>query len=591
MRLSGVGAAPGFAVGPVWRHREIDSSARAAIPTGAIDPSSIAAFAAAQLEEIGARLRENGRGDEAAIFDAQAMMATDPTLLDEWRRRLDGGEEPVGALAAATGGAAAELAALDDELLAARAADVRDVGARMQRILTGEDLDLPTEPSIVVADDLPPSTVAEIPPGLMLAIALETGSRTAHAAILARSLGLPCVVGVSGLLAAVDEETAAASGAGGSADGRGIEMAVDGISGAVFTRPTAAELGALRERRAAAVLRGELARGFRDRPAQTKDGHRVRLLANIGKPADVPRALEAKAEGIGLFRTEFLFMGRQFPPTEDEQLDAYQEVFAAFGPDRPVVVRLADIGGDKDIPYLHLPQEANPFLGVRAIRLAYRDRSLLMTQIRAISRAAAAARVEPHIMAPMVATLADVDLLNEMIRDAQAELAADGVPAAPHIVRGIMVEVPSAALLARELARHVDFFSIGTNDLTQYLLAADRTNAALTELQDALHPAVVRSIRMVTDAAEAAGKPVAVCGELAGDPAGALVLVGLGVGELSADAGSLDALRYHLAAVTHQQLRDLAARALDSVDAAQVRGLAMELVEPRPATTPGPRPA
>jgi phosphoenolpyruvate-protein phosphotransferase len=398
-------------------------------------------------------------------------------------------------------------------------------------------------------------------------------------------------VGVSGLLAAVDEETAAAGAAGGPADGRGIEMAVDGISGTVFTRPTAAELDALRERREAALLQGELARGFRDRPAQTKDGHRVRLLANIGKPADVPRALEANAEGIGLFRTEFLFMGRQSPPTEDEQMDAYHEVFAAFGPDRPVVVRLADIGGDKNIPYLHLPHEANPFLGVRAIRLAYADRSLLMTQIRAISRAAAAARVEPHIMAPMVATLADVDLLNAMIRDAQAELAADGLPAAPHIVTGIMVEVPSAAILARELAAHVDFFSIGTNDLTQYLLAADRTNAALTELQDALHPAVVRSIRMVTGAAAAAGRPVAVCGELAGDPAGALVLVGLGVGELSADAGSLDALRYHLAAVTHEQLQHLAARALGARDAAEVRALAMELVELRPAATPERPPA
>jgi len=588
MRLTGVGAAPGFAVGPMWRHVQRGPQATS-VAIGIVDPDAIAAVAAAQLEEIGAQLRESGRAEEAGIFDAQAMMATDPMLTDGWRRRLDAGEDPLAALDAATEAAAAMLASLGDEVLAARAADVRDVGSRLRRIITGEDLDLPAEPSIVVADDLPPSTAAEIPPGLLLGIALEAGSKTAHAAILARGLGIPCVVGLAGLLAAVDQALAAADTTA-PGDAPPLEIAVDGAAGLVFTRPTADELAGMGERHAAAILAAEIARGFRDRPAATKDGHRVRLVANIGKPADVPRALEARAEGVGLFRTEFLFMGRQSPPTEDEQVAAYREVFEAFGPDRPVVVRLADIGGDKGIPYLHLPHEENPFLGVRAIRLAYRDRSLLLTQIRAVSRAAALAHVEPHVMAPMIATLADVDLLNEMIRDAQASLAADGTPATPHIVTGIMVEVPSAAILTRELAPRVDFFSIGTNDLTQYLLAADRTNPELTGLQDALHPAVVRAIRMVTGAAGAAGKPVAVCGELAGDPAGALVLVGLGVDELSADAGSLDALRFHLAGVTYVQLQRLAARALQARDAEEVRALANDLVDWRPSVaTPGPR--
>jgi phosphoenolpyruvate-protein kinase (PTS system EI component) len=221
-------------------------------------------------------------------------------------------------------------------------------------------------------------------------------------------------------------------------------------------------------------------------------------------------------------------------------------------------------------------------MGVHGIRLAYRDRSLLMTQIRAISRAASAANVEPHVMAGMVATRADVDLLNELIRDAQASLAVDGLSAAPHIVTGIVVDVPSAAFLTRELAPRVDFFTIDTNGLTEHLLAADRSNPALSGLHDALHPATVRAIRMVTGAAGAATRRVVVGGDLAGDPAGALVLVGLGADELSADPGSLDALRYHLAGVTYEKLQHLAARALDAGDADEVRALANDLVENRP---------
>ena len=325
-----------------------------------------------------------------------------------------------------------------------------------------------------------------------------------------------------------------------------------------------------------AAARAEREASLRGRPGALADGERVMLVANIGLPEDAPRALEAGAEGVGLFRTEFVFMRRPVPPSEAEQVEAYRRVFAAFGPDRPVVVRLADIGGDKDIPYLDLPAEANPFLGVRAIRLAYRSRDLLVTQLRAISRAAVLAGVTPHVMAPMVATLADVDLLDSLRDEAQAALAAEGAPRAERIVTGIMVEIPSAALLAAELARRVDFFSIGTNDLTQYTMAADRGNAILAGLQDALHPAVLRLIASVVRGADAAGIPVAVCGELAGDPAGALVLAGLGVDELSADAGALDAVRFALAGTTRRELDDLAARALAAPDAAGVR----ELVRP-----------
>jgi phosphoenolpyruvate-protein kinase (PTS system EI component) len=305
----------------------------------------------------------------------------------------------------------------------------------------------------------------------------------------------------------------------------------------------------------------------------------VLLVANIGNPDDAPRALEAGAEGVGLFRTEFLFMKRQAPPTEEEQVAAYRRAFEAFGPGRPVVVRLADIGGDKAIPYLGLPPEANPFLGVRAIRLAYGDRSLLLAQLRAIWRAGGLAGVTPHVMAPMVATLDDVDLLDALRDEARAAVLAAGQPCASAMVSGIMVEVPAAALLAPELARRVAFFSIGTNDLTQYVMAADRGNATLGRFQDALHPAVLRAVAGVVAGADAAGIPVAVCGELAGDPAGALVLVGLGVDELSADAGSLDEVRAALAGATMAELEALAREALGARDAAAVRAAADELLE------------
>jgi phosphocarrier protein FPr len=520
--------------------------------------------AASQLEALADRVRDLGRPDEAGIFEAQAMMATDPELLDEAVARAEAGEDPVSAVRAAADAVGATLAALPDELLAARAADVRDVGARIARILLGEEMDLPGVPSVAIADDLPPSVAAEIPPGFLLGVALEGGSITAHAVILARGLGIPAIVGAKGLTRAAVSATS---------------VAVDGGSGEIVLDPGpdevanfAARAAALEEsRRAAAALRG--------RPGATADGERVALLANIGSPEDAPRALDAGAEGVGLFRTEFLFMKRQTAPAEAEQVAAYAAAFTAFGPGRPVVVRLADIGGDKAIPYLDLPAEANPFLGVRAIRLAaHGSRELLLTQLRAIWRAAGRAGVTPHVMAPMVATLDDARLLLELRDQARADAAATGDPLPEGMVTGVMVEIPSAAILAPELARIVDFFSIGTNDLTQYTMAADRGNPALGHLQDALHPAVLRLIRDVVAGADENHIPVAVCGELAGDPAGALVLVGLGVDELSADAGSLDGIRAALAAVTRAELDDLAGRALAAGDAETVRAMARQLL-------------
>jgi phosphocarrier protein FPr len=559
----------GIAVAQAWRYRE--QAAGPATPLAGDPAAAIRAAAASaenQLEALAARIRDAGRPDDAGIFEAQAVLATDPTIVDEAVARVLAGADPAAAVVDAADEAATAIAGLGDELLAARAADVRDVGARIARILRGETLALPDRPVIAVADDLPPSVTAEIPAAFLLGIALAGGSRTAHAVILARGLGIPCVVGCTGLVEAVD-----------AAAGQGmVEVAVDGESGLVLIEPDTGERAALRERAEALAARRERAAAARGRPGATADGARILLVANIGSPDDAARALDAGAEGVGLFRTEFLFMQRQAPPAEEEQVAAYRRAFEAFGPGRPVVVRLADIGGDKGIPYLGLPAEANPFLGVRAIRLAYRDPELLRTQLRAIWRAGGLAGVTPHVMAPMVATLEDVDLLDMLREEARAAVVAADQPCAERMVTGIMVEVPAAALLAPELARRVAFFSIGTNDLTQYLMAADRGNATLGRFQDALHPAVLRAIAGIVAGADAAGIPVAVCGELAGDPAGALVLVGLGVDELSADAGSLDEVRGALAACTRGELEKLARTALVAPDATVVRAAAAALL-------------
>jgi phosphoenolpyruvate-protein phosphotransferase len=539
--------------------------------------------AAAQLQALALRLCQLDRAGEAEIMEAQALMAVDPAIVDQAVRLVRGGHGPVEAVLAAAEASAEVLADLDDALLAARAADVRDVATRRARILSGAHLEMPLDPAIVVGEDLPPSLLAEMPSGLLLGAALSGGSPTAHVAILARSLGIPAVVAAAGLLDAVRGATT---------------IAIDGEAGEIAVDPTAADLQDLADRQAARGARDRAAALLRGRPAATADGLRVPLLANIRSPEDAARALEVGAEGVGLFRTEYLFLRRHSAPTEAEQVGEYRRAMAAFGPSRRVVVRMADIGGDKSIPYLGRAEEPNPFLGVRAIRLAHESRDLLVTQLRAIWRAAGLAGVTPHVMAAMVATVADARLLCELREEARQAVVASGAACPERMITGVMIEVPSAALMAPELARIVDFFSIGTNDLTQYVLAADRGNPLLAGLQDALHPAVLRTIAAVVagaagahgglvgadvagapGAAAVVGIPVAACGELAGDPAGALVLVGLGVDELSMDSGSLDAVRAALSRVTAAELRELAGRALAASDAETVRGYARQVLE------------
>jgi phosphoenolpyruvate-protein phosphotransferase len=566
VQLEGIGAAPGIAVGPVWRH---SSGAAGAPPV--TDVRAAAQLASSELIGLAARVRAAGRSSDAEILEAQSLMAIDPLLLDGIEGARAGASEPE-ALAEVVESVAESiartLAAVADETLAARAADIRDVGARIARIVTGRSIALPDRPSIAIAEDLPPSTAAEMADGLLLGIALERGSITSHAAILARGLGIPAVVGVAGLLAA----TAAGELRGGGGPGSGPEVAIDGNTGRVLFDPSIADRAALETLAAERAAAGAAARALRGRPGRTRDGQAIALLANIGRVEDAPRALEAGAEGVGLFRTEFLFVGRSTAPSEEEQAAAYRRVQDAFGT-RPVVIRLLDVGGDKPLPYLNPPAEANPFLGVRGFRLAHAHRDLLLGQLRAVARAGAGAAAVPRVMAPMVATLEDVELVHELVAEALADLDRRGIPRAERLEVGIMIEVPSACLLAPELARRVDFFSVGSNDLTQYVLAMDRTHPELAAAADALHPAVLRAIDAAVRGARDGGIEIAVCGELAGDPAGALLLAGLGIHELSMDAGSLDAVRFALAAATTSELERLAREALAAGTSAEVRAL------------------
>jgi len=548
--VRGVAAAPGVAHARIWRLPERSGDASSGSGIGL---EEAAERAASELESLRERLRSRGREEESEIFGAQALMAQDPELLDAAQRAVDEGTPVEQAVHLAGEAAAIALASLDDELLAARAADVRDVAARIIRILRGEQPPRLEERSIAVALDLPPSVTAELDPALLAGVALEAGSRTAHAAILSRALGIPAVVGAQGLLAAAKDAR---------------EIAVDGTTGELFLDPDDETLAEIERRSAEASALAAADVALRDRPLQTADGHRVMLAANIGEPEDSKRAIEGGAEGVGLFRTEFMFMGRATAPDEATQTRAYARVLEAFG-ERPVVIRLIDLGGDKDLPYLPLPHEENPFLGVRALRLADAGHEeLLLTQLRAILAAGEHTGRQPWIMAPMVADLADVYRLHELVA-----LAAFGRTVGVQPKVGIMVEIPSVAMVAELVAPEVAFFSIGTNDLTQYLLAADRTNPGLAQRQDPLHPAVLRAIARVIEGGHAAGIPVAVCGEMAGDPAGAMALTGLGIDELSMDAGGFGAVKRALGGAGLADLRAGAEHALHAESARDVRAI------------------
>ena len=533
---NGTPGSPGSAAGPVWT---LPASVLTPIQrSGATLDEAVEALAtaAAQLTEISVARSAAGATEEAEIFSMQATMASDPALVTAIREAAKGGADGVAALISAGEAQASLLASLPDEYLAARAADVRDVASRAARILAGTTIPTPGRPVILVAEDLPPSVSAEIPREHLLGIALRAGSRTAHAVILARAAGIPCIVAAREL--EVD----------GSLDG--VQAVVDGAAGTLTLAPSSADLEAAEAAKKQSAVDATRRAALRGKPCIMATGTRVHLYANIGSADGAARAVEVGAEGVGLMRSEFLLLDRETPPDEREQLRAFTKVFEALGSGRPLTLRLADIGGDKEIPYLKLPHEANPFLGVRGYRLAMiKDRpdlrALFASQVAAALRAASATGGALRIMAPMISVRAEVDDLLGLITAVRADLAARGevVAAAYPAAVGVMIEVPAAALTVAELAAGLDFVSVGTNDLTQYAMAADRINPALAALQDAAAPGVVALLRAVVDGAKKAGVEVGVCGELAGSVAGARLLTEIGIYELSMDPAAVDEVR------------------------------------------------
>jgi phosphocarrier protein FPr len=558
--LVGVQASSGVAIGRIVQFRRSD----AVVPEHADAPGdeharllSAIADAKRQLEELRLRLRGEADYGKAAIFAAQEEILADPELLDGAARGIAGGHSAAFAWRAAADAHAALLAGLKNELLAARAQDVRDVGRRVLNGLVGDpdSRDYPAD-TILVAEELTPSEVAGFDRTRVLGFCTTLGGASSHVAILARSFDLPAVAGIDTAARDVPDGTLAI---------------LDGTRGVLTLSPTSEVVARIRHRTAARAERQRLDGAQAHVPAVTLDGRRIEVGANAGDVTEGIRAATVGADGIGLLRTELLFMDRSTAPSEDEQLSVYRAIVQALGPERPIIVRTLDVGGDKPLAYLPLPREDNPFLGLRGLRVGLDRPDLLRTQLRAILRASEGGAV--RVMFPMVATLTELREARAMLDECARDLGIASIPV------GVMVEVPSAALLAPIFAREVDFFSIGSNDLTQYTLAMDRGHPKLASHVDALHPAVLRLIDMTVRGAHDRGKWVGVCGGMAGDAQAVPILVGLGLDELSVSVPAVAAVKAQVRALSFEACRELAARALDAETEAEVRAMTPAIVD------------
>ena len=559
MERTGIGASPGIAIGPVYLHSSsLPDIARRRVENPDAEVAALARSETVVRERlVGLQQLHGEESEEAEVMGAHLLLLEDPEFTGEIRSLIE--TESLCAEAATlqvTEESAAMLEALEDEYLAARAADVRDVGTQLLKSILGlplETWDHLTVPSVLVASDFFPSETATIPPGMALGLCTVEGSATSHIAVFARGMGLPAVVGVD--LPALEP---------------GTPLAFNGETGEVYIDPSPEVIDRLRSQQEERRRAREGADQRAHEPAVTRDGTRIEVAANIGSEEDASRAVALGAEGVGLFRTEFLFLDRTRPISEQEQYEAYRSVLSAFGEDL-VVVRTLDVGGDKQVPGIEIGEELNPFLGLRGIRLTLARPEMMQAQLRALLRAGSAGRL--GIMAPMVSGRVELAAFRAALNEAERSLAADGLEHSTDYQVGIMIEVPSAALIASRLAPHIDFFSIGTNDLTQYTLAVDRTNREVAYLADPFHPAVLRLIAETVRAGEAHGNWVGVCGAMAGDPLAVPVLIGLGVTELSVAIPSVPTIKEKVRSLRLEDCRRVAARCLEAVDAPEAREL------------------
>jgi phosphotransferase system enzyme I (PtsI) len=504
-----------------------------------------------QILAVQERLREALGAKEAQIFDAHLLVLEDPMLIEEATRFIR--EDLVTAEFAfheASEKYAEALGKVDDSYLSERAADIRDVAQRVLADLMGQALctglaDL-TEPCVVVAHDLTPSDTAMMDPAMVLGFATEVGSRTSHTAILARSLRIPAVLGLGEAISELHT---------------GESVLLDGFNGFVVIDPseqTLFEYGQLVDRQTSIEESLEV---IHDDAAETRDGHRIILSANIERAADVESVLQCGAIGVGLFRTEFLFINRSDLPGEEEQFAAYRQVTESLAPD-PVIIRTLDLGGDKLLSHVNVAEEMNPFLGWRAIRLCLQEKDLFRTQLRAILRASVFGNLK--IMYPMISGVEELEAANVLLDECRGQLRAEGVAFAEDVEIGVMIETPSAAMIADSLARRVKFFSIGTNDLIQYALAVDRLNEKIAHLYEPTHPGILRLIKATVDAGQAHGIWTGICGEMAGDLAAVPLLLGLGVSELSVTPSMVPRVKMLIRSIEMSEARKLAEFALDS---------------------------
>jgi phosphotransferase system enzyme I (PtsI) len=540
--IVGVAASSGVAIGKAF----VLTNPHLQIETVSIeDPSSeikrltdALEQAKAELQEISERAEREMGPDKAAIFQAHLLVLEDPELVETVKGKI--AAEKVNAESALheTAQMFIELfEQMDNEYMKERAADIRDVTKRVLSHLLGVKFAAPSdlaEEVIIVAEDLTPSDTAQLDRRYVKGFVTDIGGRTSHSAIMARSLEIPAVVGTKD----VTKEAAA-----------GVTIILDGHEGLVIIDPTPEEIETYRKKQVEYERqKSELAKLVHT-ATTSQDGVHVELAANIGSVQDLAGALENGAEGVGLFRTEFLYMGRDDFPSEDEQFQAYKQVLEQMG-EKPVVIRTLDIGGDKHLSYMNLPQEMNPFLGFRAIRLCLEQQDLFRTQLRALLRASAYGNLK--IMFPMIATLEEFRQAKAVLEEEKQALLDKGIAVSEQLEVGIMIEIPAAAMIADLFAKEVDFFSIGTNDLIQYTMAADRMNERVSYLYQPYHPAVLRLIHRVIQAAHAEGKWVGMCGEMAGDPVAIPILLGMGLDEFSMSAGSILPARYQISRLSKE---------------------------------------
>ncbi|MGD6793410.1 phosphoenolpyruvate--protein phosphotransferase [Metabacillus indicus] len=527
--LKGIGASAGIAIAKAYRLEEPDLTVTKR--EVADKASEIARFeeaiqqSKAELEQIKEHAFRELGADKAEIFEAHILVLSDPELLNPVKDKIS--SESVNAELAMKETAdmfVSMFESMDNEYMKERAADIRDVTKRVIGHLLGVEIPNPSmisEEVIIIAEDLTPSDTAQLNRQYVLGFTTDIGGRTSHSAIMARSMEIPAVVGTKKATSDIKN---------------GDIVIVDGIDGDVVINPSEEVIAGFEKKKAQyEVQKAEWAKLVNEETV-TKDGQHVELAANIGTPDDVRGVLENGGEAVGLYRTEFLYMGRDQLPTEDEQFEAYKAVLERME-GKPVVVRTLDIGGDKELPYLNLPKEMNPFLGFRAIRLCLEEQEIFRTQLRALLRASTFGNLK--IMFPMIAVVDEFREAKAILLEEKAKLVSQGVQVSETIEIGMMVEIPSTAVLADQFAKDVDFFSIGTNDLIQYTMAADRMNERVSYLYQPYNPAILRLVTLVIEAAHKEGKWVGMCGEMAGDPLAIPVLLGLGLDEFSMSATSI----------------------------------------------------